>query len=156
MEDSSKIALRGANHPDFPGHGNGTFRTAGCKFDYAFNLVREDVFHCELHLAKTQDRQIGKSAVERRQTPADSDARLDAVANPHPKVAPLLLARHPAQYIEKIARHFASLLTGMKDWGASATTHRTRGASKSATRKAGNPLWNQPSLAQIEANDFPP
>jgi hypothetical protein len=65
MEDSSQIALPAANHPDFPGHGNGTSKTSGCKFDYAFDLVHEDVVHCELHLATTQDREIGKSVVDK-------------------------------------------------------------------------------------------
>lgn len=58
MEYSSQIALPAANHPDFPGHGNGTSKTSGCKFGFAFDLVREDVIHRDLHLATTQDQEI--------------------------------------------------------------------------------------------------
>lgn len=65
MEDSSQIPLAAANHPDFPGHGNGTSKTSGCKFDFAFDLICEDVVHFELHLATTQDREIGKDVVDK-------------------------------------------------------------------------------------------
>jgi len=65
LEDSSQIALPAANHDDFPAHGNGISKTAGCKFDFAFDLVRGDVIHHDLHLATTQDREIGKDLVDK-------------------------------------------------------------------------------------------
>jgi hypothetical protein len=64
IEDSSQVKLAKANHEEFPGHGNDGGKTAGCKFDIAFDLLTGEPVAGTLHLATTQDREIGKDLVD--------------------------------------------------------------------------------------------
>lgn len=64
IEDSSQVKLPKANHEEFPGHGNDGGKTAGCKFDMAFDLLTGEPVTCVLHLATQQDREIGKDLVD--------------------------------------------------------------------------------------------
>lgn len=64
IEDSSQVKLAKANHEEFPGHGNDGGKTAGCKFDLAFDLLTGEPVTGVLHLATEQDRQIGKDLVD--------------------------------------------------------------------------------------------
>jgi hypothetical protein len=64
IEDSSQVKLAKANHVDFPGHGNDGGKTAGCKFDVAFDLLTGEPVTSVLHLATEQDREIGKDLVD--------------------------------------------------------------------------------------------
>ena len=64
IEDSSQVKLAKANHEEFPGHGNDGGKTAGCKFDVAFDLLTGEPVTSVLHLATEQDREIGKDLVD--------------------------------------------------------------------------------------------
>ena len=64
IEDSSQVKLPKANHKEFPGHGNDGGKTAGCKFDMAFDLLTGEPVTSVLHLATEQDREIGKDLVD--------------------------------------------------------------------------------------------
>lgn len=64
IEDSSQVKLAKANHEEFPGHGNDGGKTAGCKFDVAFDLLSGEPVTSVLHLATQQDREIGKDLVD--------------------------------------------------------------------------------------------
>jgi hypothetical protein len=63
IEDSSQSKLPKENAETFPGHGNDKGRTAGCKFDLAFDLLSGQVISNTLHVATEQDRVIGKDVV---------------------------------------------------------------------------------------------
>jgi hypothetical protein len=58
------VKLAKANHEEFPGHGNDGGKTAGCKFDMAFDLLSGEPVTSTLHLATEQDREIGKDLVD--------------------------------------------------------------------------------------------
>lgn len=64
IEDSSQVKLPSDNHEDFPGHGNDKGKTAGCKFDFAFDLLEGEVISTTLHRATDQDRELGKDLVD--------------------------------------------------------------------------------------------
>jgi len=64
IEDSSQVKLAKANHEEFPGHGNDGGKTAGCKFDVAFDLLTGELVSGVLHVATEQDREIGKDLVD--------------------------------------------------------------------------------------------
>lgn len=64
VEDSSQRRVPVANHEDFPAHGNGQGKTAGAKFDFAFDLKTGEPVEASLHLATTQDREIGPDLVD--------------------------------------------------------------------------------------------
>lgn len=64
IEDSSQVKLARANSEEFPGHGNDGGKTAGCKFDMAFDLLSGEPVTSTLHLATEQDREIGKDLVD--------------------------------------------------------------------------------------------
>ena len=64
IEDSSQSKTDKGNAEDFPAHGNGKGKTAGCKIDLAFDLVTGEPISEALHLATEQDRQIGKDLVD--------------------------------------------------------------------------------------------
>jgi len=59
VEDSTTQRLPKGNAEEFPGHGNASGQTAGCKVDLAFDLLGGDILHSELHLATEQDKTIG-------------------------------------------------------------------------------------------------
>lgn len=63
IEDSSQSKLPKENAEAFPGHGNDKGKTAGCKFDLAFDLLSGQVLSNTLHVATEQDRVIGKDVV---------------------------------------------------------------------------------------------
>ena len=63
IEDSSQVKLPKDNAENFPAHGNDKGETAGCKFDLAFDLLKGQVVSNSLHLATTQDKEIGKDVV---------------------------------------------------------------------------------------------
>ena len=62
--DSSQRPLPAANHEAFPAHGNGHGETSGCKFDLCFDLKTGEPVETALHLATTQDREIGPDLVD--------------------------------------------------------------------------------------------
>lgn len=64
IEDSSQVKLPSDNHEEFPGHGNDKGKTAGCKFDFAFDLLNAEVISNTLHLATDQDHDLGKDLVD--------------------------------------------------------------------------------------------
>lgn len=64
VEDSSQAKTHVNNAEDFPGHGNGKGRTAGCKSDLAFDLLTGEPVFQTLHLATEQDRELGKDLVD--------------------------------------------------------------------------------------------
>lgn len=64
MEDSSQIKLPKENHKHFPAHGNGKSKTAGCKFDLAFDLLTGEPVLQSLRLATDQDKELGKDLVD--------------------------------------------------------------------------------------------
>lgn len=63
VEDSSQGKVDKRNAEDFPAHGNGHGQTAGCKIDLSFDLLTGEPLCPSLHLATTQDREIGKDLV---------------------------------------------------------------------------------------------
>lgn len=64
VEDSSQRALPASNHEHFPAHGNASGKTAGAKFDFCFDLKTGEPLDASLHLATTQDREIGPDLVD--------------------------------------------------------------------------------------------
>ena len=64
IEDSSQAKTDKRNAKDFPGHGNGKGKTAGCKIDLSFDLLTGEPVMESLHLATAQDREIGKDLVD--------------------------------------------------------------------------------------------
>ena len=64
VEDSSQAKTHVNNAEDFPGHGNGKGKTAGCKSDLAFDLLTGEPVLQTLHLATEQDRELGKDLVD--------------------------------------------------------------------------------------------
>jgi hypothetical protein len=64
IEDSSQAKTDKRNAEDFPGHGNGKGKTAGCKIDLSFDLLTGEPIMESLHLATAQDREIGKDLVD--------------------------------------------------------------------------------------------
>ncbi len=64
VEDSSQAKTDKRNAEDFPGHGNGKGKTAGCKIDLSFDLLTGEPIMESLHLATAQDREIGKDLVD--------------------------------------------------------------------------------------------
>jgi IS4 transposase len=60
IEDSSQAKTHVNNAEDFPGHGMGNVKTAGCKSDLAFDLLTGEPLFQTLHLATDQDRELGK------------------------------------------------------------------------------------------------
>jgi len=64
VEDSSQAKTHVKNAEDFPGHGNGKGKTAGCKSDLAFDLLTGEPVFQTLHLATEQDRELGKELVD--------------------------------------------------------------------------------------------
>jgi hypothetical protein len=64
IEDSSQTKTDKRNAEDFPAHGNGKGKTAGCKIDLAFDLLTGEPISEALHLATEQDRKIGKDLVD--------------------------------------------------------------------------------------------
>ncbi len=59
VEDSTFIRFPKANSAGFPGHGNASGATAGCKVDLAFDLLGGEIIHNQLHLGTAQDKTIG-------------------------------------------------------------------------------------------------
>lgn len=59
IEDSTFIRFPKANCAAFPGHGNASGATAGCKVDLAFDLLGGGIIHNQLHLGTEQDKTIG-------------------------------------------------------------------------------------------------
>jgi hypothetical protein len=64
VEDSCQAKTHLKNAEDFPGHGNGKGKTAGCKSDLAFDLLTGEPVFQSLHLATEQDRELGKDLVD--------------------------------------------------------------------------------------------
>ena len=64
VEDSSQRPLPATNHQHFPAHGNGHGETAGAKFDLCFDLKTGQPVEATLHLATTQDREIGPDLID--------------------------------------------------------------------------------------------
>jgi len=64
IEDSSQAKTDKRNAEDFPAHGNGNGKTAGCKIDLAFDLLTGEPISEALHLATEQDRELGKDLVD--------------------------------------------------------------------------------------------
>lgn len=64
IQDSSQAKLPKCNAKEFPAHGNGTGKTAGCKSDFAFDLLTGEPVLQSLQLATTQDRDLGKDLVD--------------------------------------------------------------------------------------------
>ncbi len=59
IEDFTFIRFPKANSVAFPGHGNASGATAGCKVDLAFDLLSGEILHNQLHLGTEQDKTIG-------------------------------------------------------------------------------------------------
>jgi hypothetical protein len=70
IEDSSFIRFPKANCVAFPGHGNASGATAGCKVDLAFDLLGGEIIHTQLHLGTEQDKTIGIDLLD-HVTPGD-------------------------------------------------------------------------------------
>jgi hypothetical protein len=64
VEDSSQAKTHAKNSEDFPAHGNGHGKTAGCKTDLTFDLLTGEPVLQTLHLATEQDRELGKDLVD--------------------------------------------------------------------------------------------
>lgn len=64
VEDSSQVKTHLNNAGDFPGHGNGKGKTAGCKSDLVFDLLTGEPLYQTLHLATDQDHELGKDLVD--------------------------------------------------------------------------------------------
>jgi hypothetical protein len=64
IEDSTQAKTHVNNAGDFPGHGNGKGKTAGCKSDLVFDLLTGEPLYQTLHLATDQDRELGKDLVD--------------------------------------------------------------------------------------------
>jgi hypothetical protein len=59
IEDSTFVRFPKGNSEEFPGHGNASGATAGCKVDLAFDLLGGELIRNELHLGTEQDKTIG-------------------------------------------------------------------------------------------------
>ncbi len=64
IEDSTFVRFPKGNADDFPGHGNGHGKTAGCKVDLAFDLLGGEIVYHQLHLGTEQDKTIGYDLLE--------------------------------------------------------------------------------------------
>lgn len=60
VEDSTQYKINAKNSGDFPGHGNGSGETAGCKVDFTYDLLSKEMIEVSLHGATEQDKEIGK------------------------------------------------------------------------------------------------
>jgi len=60
IEDSSQAKTDKRNAEDFPGHGNGKGKTAGCKIDLSFDLLTGEPVMESLHLARPGTHQNGQ------------------------------------------------------------------------------------------------
>ena len=63
LEDSTQFKMNMKNAADFPAHGNASGETAGCKVDFAYDLLSNRVLDASLHLATDQDKEIGKQTL---------------------------------------------------------------------------------------------
>lgn len=59
VEDSTFIRFPKANSSAFPGYGNASGATAGCKVDLAFDLLGGEIIHNQLHPGTERDKTIG-------------------------------------------------------------------------------------------------
>ena len=59
VEDSTFVRFPKGNAEEFPGHGNASGATAGCKVDLTFDLLGGGLIRNDLHLATEQDKTIG-------------------------------------------------------------------------------------------------
>ena len=64
IEDSTFVRLPKGNAEVFPGHGNASGATAGCKVDLAFDLLGGELIRNELHLGTEQDKTIGADLLD--------------------------------------------------------------------------------------------
>ena len=64
IEDSTFIRFPKGNADEFPGHGNASGATAGCKVDLAFDLLGGELIRNELHLGIEQDKTIGADLLD--------------------------------------------------------------------------------------------
>ena len=64
LEDSTFVRFPKGNAEDFPGHGNASGATAGCKVDLAFDLLGGALIRNELHLGTETDNTIGADLVD--------------------------------------------------------------------------------------------
>jgi hypothetical protein len=64
IEDSTFIRFPKGNAEEFPGHGNASGPTAGCKVDLAFDLLGGELIRNELHLGTEQDKTIGADLMD--------------------------------------------------------------------------------------------
>lgn len=64
IEDSTFVRFPKGNAEEFPGHGNASGATAGCKVDLAFDLLGGELIRNELHLGTEQDKTIGADLLE--------------------------------------------------------------------------------------------
>lgn len=65
MEDSSFVPMGQLNAGNFPAHGNGKVKTAGCKVDLAFDLLSNTVIHQEFTHGTHQDKDLGKRLLDK-------------------------------------------------------------------------------------------
>lgn len=63
IEDSTQLWMNPKNAEEFPGHGNGSGPTAGCKVDFCYDLLNSSIVDMSLHLATDQDKELGKDVV---------------------------------------------------------------------------------------------
>jgi len=59
VEDSTFIRFPKGNAAQFPGNGNGSGATAGCKVDLAFDLLGGQLIRNDMYLGSEQDKTIG-------------------------------------------------------------------------------------------------
>jgi len=64
IEDSTFVRFPKGNAEEFPGHGNASGATAGCKVDLAFDLLGGELIRNELHLGTEQDKTIGADLLD--------------------------------------------------------------------------------------------
>lgn len=64
IEDSTFVRFPKGNSEEFPGHGNASGATAGCKVDLAFDLLGGELIRNELHLGTEQDKTIGADLLD--------------------------------------------------------------------------------------------
>lgn len=64
IEDSTFVRFPKGNAAEFPGHGNASGTTAGCKVDLAFDLLGGELIRNDLHLGTEQDKTIGVDLLE--------------------------------------------------------------------------------------------
>ena len=63
-EDSTQHRFHHSNVEDFKAHGNGISQTAGVKVDLTFDLLTGLSVQESIHLATTQDKEIGKDLID--------------------------------------------------------------------------------------------